>query len=346
MSLTMASRKTTPTRYFLHFFDSIRSECFVSAAGGNFLDKMLEKYLDFRFRCLQQSFRTTIDCFYFISHTTPFDEAIFYFEESDAFIAIDDETVSPVLNATYTIEGEFSFSRHLTMIITSPNQKRSVVYTDIPHLKYLFNKKRRKARLLRWVLLLQEFDFKVIDTKGAENYGSDTSLDVENTIEPTNSMKPFVSDDLSVRTDISKITRKQSKWAKRRYENQKCTKEVIKAEARKVTSLFASMLVQPTEDEGAPSERPSEAQPTPSPPHPSDATVDPQYDPSPRPSPSTTIPDSIPESSGGNQGGMSSSDKSLSGTEGDMTLQGVYDLCISLCTQVSDQAKEIQHLKA
>ncbi|GKA56892.1 retrovirus-related pol polyprotein from transposon TNT 1-94 [Tanacetum coccineum] len=32
----------------------------------------------------------------------------------------------------------------------------------------------------------------------------------------------------------------------------------------KVTPLFASMLVQPTEDEGAPSERPSEAQPTPS----------------------------------------------------------------------------------
>ncbi|GKA61914.1 hypothetical protein Tco_0761433 [Tanacetum coccineum] len=75
-------------------------------------------------------------------------------------------------------------------------------------------------------------------------------------------------------------------------------------------------------------------------------TVDPQSDPSPRPSPSTTIPDSIPESSGGNHGGQSSSDKSLSGNEGDMTLQSVYDLCISLCTQVSDQAKEIQHLKA
>ncbi|GJX88960.1 hypothetical protein Tco_0340974 [Tanacetum coccineum] len=39
----------------------------------------------------------------------------------------------------------------------------------------------------------------------------------------------------------------------------------------KVTPLFASMLVQPTEDEGAPSERPSEAQPTPSPPHTSEA---------------------------------------------------------------------------
>ncbi|GJX74836.1 reverse transcriptase domain-containing protein, partial [Tanacetum coccineum] len=48
----------------------------------------------------------------------------------------------------------------------------------------------------------------------------------------------------------------------------------------------------------------------------------------------------------GNLGGHSSSDKSLSGNEGDMTLQSVYDLCLSLCVQVSDQAKEIQHLKA
>ncbi|GJW80772.1 putative ribonuclease H-like domain-containing protein [Tanacetum coccineum] len=44
--------------------------------------------------------------------------------------------------------------------------------------------------------------------------------------------------------------------------------------------------------------------------------------------------------------GHSSSDKSLSGNEGDMTIQGVYDLCLSLCKQVSDQAKEIQDLKA
>ncbi|GKD52881.1 hypothetical protein Tco_1286268, partial [Tanacetum coccineum] len=47
-----------------------------------------------------------------------------------------------------------------------------------------------------------------------------------------------------------------------------------------------------------------------------------------------------------NLGGHSSSDKSLSGNEGDMTIQGVYDLCLSLCKQVSDQAKEIQGLKA
>ncbi|GJR19917.1 hypothetical protein Tco_0968444 [Tanacetum coccineum] len=130
----------------------------------------------------------------------------------------------------------------------------------------------------------------------------------------------------------------------------------------KVTPLFATMLVQPTQDEGASSERPSEAQPTPSPAptsevphepqtdsspaHTSEVPLEQQTDPSPRPSPTTTIPDSIPETSGGNLGGHSSSDKSLSGNEGEMTLQSVYDLCLSLCAQVSDQAKEIQHLKA
>ncbi|GKF20991.1 hypothetical protein Tco_0069629, partial [Tanacetum coccineum] len=64
------------------------------------------------------------------------------------------------------------------------------------------------------------------------------------------------------------------------------------------------------------------------------------------PSPTSHITDSIPEGSGGNHGGQPSSDRSLLGNEGGMTLQSVYDLCISLCTQVTDQAKEIKHLKA
>nr|GEU60467.1 reverse transcriptase domain-containing protein [Tanacetum cinerariifolium] len=50
---------------------------------------------------------------------------------------------------------------------------KSIVYTDHSALKYLFAKKDSKARLLRWVLLLQEFTFKVIDTKGAENLVAD-----------------------------------------------------------------------------------------------------------------------------------------------------------------------------
>ncbi|GJY20600.1 hypothetical protein Tco_0393166 [Tanacetum coccineum] len=65
--------------------------------------------------------------------------------------------------------------------------------------------------------------------------------------------------------------------------------------SRKVTPLFASMLVQSTEDEGATSERSSEPQPTPSLPHPSEANVEPPSDPSPRPSPTSHIRDSILE---------------------------------------------------
>nr|GEZ93776.1 reverse transcriptase domain-containing protein [Tanacetum cinerariifolium] len=50
---------------------------------------------------------------------------------------------------------------------------KSIVYTDHSALKYLFAKKDSKARLLRWVLFLQEFTFKVIDTKEAENLAAD-----------------------------------------------------------------------------------------------------------------------------------------------------------------------------
>nr|GEX26866.1 reverse transcriptase domain-containing protein [Tanacetum cinerariifolium] len=50
---------------------------------------------------------------------------------------------------------------------------KSIVYTDHSALKYLFAKKDSKARLLQWVLLLQEFTFKVVDTKGAENLAAD-----------------------------------------------------------------------------------------------------------------------------------------------------------------------------
>nr|GFB33402.1 reverse transcriptase domain-containing protein [Tanacetum cinerariifolium] len=58
-----------------------------------------------------------------------------------------------------------------------------IVYTDHSALKYLFAKKVAKASLLRWILLLQEFNFKVIDTKGAENYAADHLSRLENPYE-------------------------------------------------------------------------------------------------------------------------------------------------------------------
>nr|GEV79587.1 reverse transcriptase domain-containing protein [Tanacetum cinerariifolium] len=60
---------------------------------------------------------------------------------------------------------------------------KSIVYTDHSALKYLFAKKDAKARLPPWILLLQEFDFKVIDTKGAKNYAADHLSRLENPYE-------------------------------------------------------------------------------------------------------------------------------------------------------------------
>nr|GEY46758.1 reverse transcriptase domain-containing protein [Tanacetum cinerariifolium] len=60
---------------------------------------------------------------------------------------------------------------------------KSIVYTDHSALKYLFAKKDAKERLLRWILLLQEFDFKIVDTKGAETYAADHLSRLENPYE-------------------------------------------------------------------------------------------------------------------------------------------------------------------
>nr|GEW50877.1 reverse transcriptase domain-containing protein [Tanacetum cinerariifolium] len=72
-------------------------------------------------------------------------------------------TEKEMLSVLYAFE---KFQSYLIM-------NKSIVHTDHSALKYLFAKKYANARLLRWVLLLQEFEFKVLDTKGAENLAAD-----------------------------------------------------------------------------------------------------------------------------------------------------------------------------
>nr|GEU59968.1 hypothetical protein [Tanacetum cinerariifolium] len=73
----------------------------------------------------------------------------------------------------------YAFEKFCSCLIMN----KSIVYTDHSALKYLFAKKDAKARLLPWILLLQEFDFKVIDTKEAENYAADHLSRLENPYE-------------------------------------------------------------------------------------------------------------------------------------------------------------------
>ncbi|GJW01116.1 reverse transcriptase domain-containing protein [Tanacetum coccineum] len=48
-----------------------------------------------------------------------------------------------------------------------------IVFTDHAAIKYLFLKQDAKPRLIRWILLLQEFDIKIKNKKGAENIAAD-----------------------------------------------------------------------------------------------------------------------------------------------------------------------------
>ncbi|GJS37370.1 DNA-directed DNA polymerase [Tanacetum coccineum] len=79
-------------------------------------------------------------------------------------------TEKELLTVVYTFD---KFRSYLIMCNT-------MVYTDHSTLKYLFSKQDAKPRLIRWVLLFQEFTIEIKDKKGTENLAADHLSRLEN----------------------------------------------------------------------------------------------------------------------------------------------------------------------
>nr|GEY36066.1 reverse transcriptase domain-containing protein [Tanacetum cinerariifolium] len=155
-----------------------------------FMDQMLERLVGNEYYCFLNGFSGTFQrCMMAIFHdmiekTIDFTiGAILGQRQEKHFRPIHyaSKTMTEAESNYTTMEKEmlavvYAFEKFRSYLIMN----KSIVYTDHFTLKYLFAKKDSKARLLRWVLLLQELTFKVINTKGAENLAADHLSQLEN----------------------------------------------------------------------------------------------------------------------------------------------------------------------
>ncbi|GJY41489.1 reverse transcriptase domain-containing protein [Tanacetum coccineum] len=98
----------------------------------------------------------------------------------------------------------FAFDKSRSYLVLS----KTIVHTDHSALRHLFKKQDAKPRLIRWILLLQEFDIEIKDRKGIENVAADHLSRIEN--EETSDDSEV--DDNFPRETLMEINTKDDPW--------------------------------------------------------------------------------------------------------------------------------------
>ncbi|GKA28195.1 reverse transcriptase domain-containing protein, partial [Tanacetum coccineum] len=98
----------------------------------------------------------------------------------------------------------FAFDKFRSYLILS----KTIFHTDHLALKHLFKKQDAKPRLIRWILLLQEFDIEIKDRKGIENVAADHLSRIEN----DESSEDSEVDDNFPRETLMEINTKNEPW--------------------------------------------------------------------------------------------------------------------------------------
>ena len=95
----------------------------------------------------------------------------------------------------------FAFNKFRPYLIGN----KVIVHTDHSTIKYLMTKRDAKPRLIRWVLVLQEFDLEIKDKKGIENLVTDHLSRLEGSRDEVHVNDNFLDEQLLVIEDTKHV---------------------------------------------------------------------------------------------------------------------------------------------